>query len=181
MNGISSSLSAPLSWQDFRLVFRRNIDSVISLRRSSRTRSTVTILSDATPYGPGSDLGRFMYWFGERIIDGYSAVVIHARLASVRRTHSRRHSTSVRPRFVRQACQDLVAICECACLIFNVPYESLTHENHIRGQRALLSKGVSKGIVDNLGDTASPGCMVLDPLGVQFRQDPTAVSIGPFE
>ena len=115
-----------------KLTFLHNTGSIASLRRLTRTRSSATISSDASPYGPGSDLGRFLNWLGERMLDAYVDLVIRSRLTSIRRLLARSRTLAlVQPASIRRACEDLVVLCECAALISVCSYRLLMRKTNL--------------------------------------------------
>ncbi|CAL1695165.1 unnamed protein product [Somion occarium] len=98
------------------LTFQRHATSVLSLRNDlAHIPSSLSSFSNETCYGLGSDLGTFLYWFGERLLDGWVDIAIRLRLRSIRRALKHRGSAhsvdGIKARYIRHACEDLLELC----------------------------------------------------------------------
>lgn len=113
------------------LAYRSLTISRISLRlQPTRSNWTATSSSCSRMHWLGSDLGNFLYWFGEQLLDLWIGLIIRIRLLSI-------HSSLVRKglvervdppqaRHVRRICEDLLELCRYVSLCMpNVA--SLTH------------------------------------------------------
>lgn len=104
------------SIHSIRLTFRRNATSVLTLRTDlTHTQTNLSSNSHETCYGLGSDLGTFIYWFGERLLDGWVEILIRIRLRAIRRALNHRDDAPtvdiIKARYIRDACEDLLELC----------------------------------------------------------------------
>lgn len=104
------------SLHSIHLRFQRHATSVLTLRNDlSATQTNLSSGSSATCYGLGSDLGTFLYRFGERLIDGWVEILIRMRLRAIRRALSHRNDAPtvdiIKARYIRHACEDLLELC----------------------------------------------------------------------
>lgn len=81
LSALAMSNPAEALSSNVKLTFLRSSRSALSLCRLSRTRTYTTVSSAGTPYGPGSDLCRFLTWLGEKMLDAYVDLIIRAKLA----------------------------------------------------------------------------------------------------
>lgn len=100
-------------------LFRPLTISRISLRlQRSRSNWSATSTSFTNVNWLGSDLGNFLYWFGEWLLDLWAEVVIHVRLMVIHSTLVRKgvaeHFTDVsRASCAQRICEDLLELCRC--------------------------------------------------------------------
>lgn len=96
-------------------VFRGNSISRFSLRQYRSRRSIVTMSSWSNINWLGSDLGDFLYWVGERLLDLWVEVAIRIRLRAIRSTLVRKktvnHTDPSQVDRVHRICYDLLELC----------------------------------------------------------------------
>lgn len=116
----------------------RNLRLILTLTRASQSFRSIPsnasrTSSDASSSyesarGLGSDFGNFLYWFGERLLEGWGEIIIRVRLLSIHRALQHKgiveHADTVQANFVRHACEDILDLCRCACMFtgIDIPY-----------------------------------------------------------
>lgn len=113
---MSHGLRPSISIHSVHLRFQRHATSVLTLRNDlTHTQTNLTSDSHETCYGIGSDLGTFLYWFGERLLDGWVEILIRVRLRAIQHAFNHRGDSptvdTIKARYVRHAYEDLLELC----------------------------------------------------------------------
>ncbi len=139
----------------------RSVPSTLS-RTSSDTHS-----SGESVRGLGSDFGNFLYWFGERLLDGWGEVIIQVRLLSIHRAIQHKgiveHADIAQVTFIRRACEYLLDLCRYVNPSTWKPQYDLSHKYSY--QHWISTAHQAKGVGGYISTTKTSGRMVLYPPG----------------